>query len=497
MAKPANPARIQPRILKGFRDIRAADMIARQRIIDTVRRVYESYGFVPLETPALEHLDVLGKYLADADLPEEGIFAFRDEDESWVALRYDLTAPLSRVVALYKELPVPYRRYQLGPVWRREKPGPGRFREFVQFDFDTVGSASMTADAEACCVMCDTLEALKVPRGSYVVRVNNRKVLNGVLATLAARAQLSLTPQMAEQTLRAIDKLDRVGLSGVLELLGPGRTDPSGDFTGGVGFQPDQVAVIEEYLNIPSGDRIGFCEQAEALIGDSPVGREGIRELRQIDAFLKSAGYQEDRVIFDPTIVRGLTYYTGPVFEAVLTEEITDDRGRKQQFGSVFAGGRYDDLVERFSGAKVPATGASIGVDRLLAALRALGKLSTLAATAGVFIVRLDDKLLPEYQGMARELRAAGIAAELYVGEGGLRKQFKYADQSHKTLAVVVGEDEQRRSQVSLKDLRLGRELASQVGDRRAWLEQQPAQIAVPREQLVAAVRDILARYGL
>jgi histidyl-tRNA synthetase len=496
MAELTPSTRIQPRVLKGFRDLHAADMIARQRMIDTIRRVYESYGFVPLETPALEYVDVLGKYLTETDTPEEGIFAFRDEGDEWVALRYDLTAPLSRVVSLHKDLPMPYRRYQLGAVWRREKPGPGRFREFVQFDFDTVGTASMTADAECCCVMCDTLEALEIPRGSYIVRVNNRKVLNGVLETLAGRARITLTPEMSVQTLRAIDKLDRVGLDGVLELLGPGRKDPSGDVTPGVGFTADQVGVIEEYLSIPTGDRLAVCEQAEALIGDSPAGREGVRELRDIDAALRAADYDTDRVIFDATVVRGLTYYTGPVFEAMLTFEITDEKGRRQQFGSVFGGGRYDDLVERFVGAKVPATGASIGVDRLVAALRALGKLPDAGATASVFIVRLDEALLAEYQRMAQELRAAGLATELYVGDGGLRRQFKYADQSHKTVAVVVGEDEHHAGKISLKDLRLGRELAEQVGDdRRQWLEQQPAQIAVSREQLIPAVRDILARY--
>jgi len=486
----------KPRLLKGSRDILPEDLVARQRMIETIRAVYERYGFIPLETPALEYVDVLGKYLPETDVPEGGIFAFRLEGK-WVALRYDLTAPLSRVVALYKELPRPFRRYQVGPVWRKEKPGPGRFREFYQMDFDSVGVPGMIADAEACCIIADTLEALGIARGDYIVRVNNRKILNGVLEKAGIISQISggEPSQEALNVLRAIDKLERVGLDGVRQLLGEGRKDESGDFTPGVGLKDKQIAVIENYLSIQASSRVDFCTALEELLNGSRVGIEGVREMQEIDVFLREAGYAEDRVVFDPTVVRGLTYYTGPVFEAVLTFEITDSRGIKRRFGSVFGGGRYDDLIQRFTGEKVPATGASIGVDRLLSALKHLGKITEGKATAPVLVTIMDSDRTPEYHAMAVELRQAGINTELYVGCGDIREQLKYADQSGKVVAVIVGERERARGEVSLKDLQLGRELAKEVTERAIWLQQQPAQVTVPRIHLVEEVKKILDRY--
>jgi histidyl-tRNA synthetase len=480
-------------------------------MIARIREVYERYGFVPLETPALEYVDVLGKYLPDADSPSGGIFAFRDEDDEWVALRYDLTAPLSRYVAMnFQDLPIPFRRYQVGPVYRVEKPGPGRFREFYQFDFDSVGTGSMLADAEACQVMCDTLESLGIATGQYVIRVNNRKVLNGVLEAVGVAAGVPPTVgvaagvppdvggEVALQVLRCIDKLDRLGLEGVRLLLGPGRRDESGAFTPGVGLPPAPIDRIVEYLAIPTAQRPTVCNELERLVGDSAVGRAGVDELRQIDEALHAGGYTEQRVVFDPTVVRGLEYYTGPVFEGVLTFEVVDDKGVTRQFGSVFGGGRYDDLVERFTGQKVPATGASIGVDRLLAALIALGKVDLDATTARVLVTRLDKKMTGEYQRMAIELRSAGINTELYVGTQGIGKQFKYASGSGKTVALIVGDNELQGGEVSIKDLRLGEELSKEIGaDRKTWLEQQPAQFSVPRAEMISAVRDVLARYSI
>jgi len=489
-------ARVEPRRLKGFRDITAAELRARNWIITRIREVYERYGFVPLETPTLEYVDVLGEFLPDADTPEGGIFALRDEDQNWIALRYDLTAPLSRFVAMNPDLPLPYRRYQVGPVYRVEKPGPGRFREFYQFDFDSVGTASMLADAEVCMVACDTLEALAIPRGAYLVRVNNRKVLNGVLEVLGGGRPVPA--ETARAILRSIDKLDRVGLDGVKLLLGPGRRDESGDFTPGAGLASEQVDVVLRYLAISPDDRRKVLEETHRLVGDTDVGCQGVEELARIDEALVSAGYQADRVSFDPTVVRGLTYYTGPVFEAVLTFGVQEEDGITRQFGSVFGGGRYDDLVARFTRQRVPATGASIGVDRLLAALLALGKLQKGPATAKVLVTRLDDRYNAEYQKMAVELRSAGLNTELYVGTQGVGKQFKYASSTGKVVAVVVGEDEMKSSQVSIKDLRLGEAVSKELGqDRKAWLEQQPAQVTVPRGEMVRKVREILARYSI
>lgn len=486
-----------PRRLKGFRDITAGDVLARDRMIAAIRQVYERYGYVPLETPALEYVDCLGKFLPESDRPDGGIFAFRDEDDEWVALRYDLTAPLSRFVAMNPELPKPFRRYQIGPVWRMEKPGPGRFREFYQCDFDSVGTASMLADAEACMVMCDTMTALGVATGDFVVRINDRKVLNGVLESMAGGDPLP--PDTAHNVLRCIDKLDRVGLDGVKALLGGGRKDESGDFTKGVGLRPAQIDIVLAYLGIQPATRAKVCDEMDRLVGQSPIGREGVDELRQIDAALTGAGYSDARVVIDPTVVRGLAYYTGPVFEGVLTltDDTVDECGVERQFGSVFGGGRYDDLVERFTDRKVPAVGSSLGVDRLLAALKTLGKVDAPSATAMVLVTRLDKNLTPHYQAIAAELRSAGINTELYVGTQGIGKQFKYAGDSGKIVAIVVGEDELKADTVSIKDLRLGEELSKEVGaDRKKWLEQQPAQFSVSRSQLTEAVKKVLTRYA-
>ncbi len=480
------------RLPRGLRDTFAGNVVARQRMIDTIRGVYERYGFAPLETPAFEYVDALGKYLPDGDIPAGGIFAFRDEDSSWVALRYDLTAPLSRIFSEHRnDLPIPFRRYQVGLVWRNERPGPGRFREFYQFDIDTVGSASMAADAEVCCVLADALEALQISRGDYVIRVNDRKALNGVVevAGLPTDEQTSLT------LLRAIDKLDRLGLEGVRQLLGKGRTDESGDFTEGAHLTEGQAQRIIDLLSVKEDSRAKVCDRFEEIVRGSAVGQEGVAELREIDRFLTAAGYAEDRVVFDPTVVRGLAYYTGPVFEAALTFEVADEAGEKRQFGSVAGGGRYDYLVERFIGEKVPATGASIGVDRLLSALEALGKVDTQDSSAPVVVTVMDKDRALDYQKLTFELRGAGIAAEMYLGDGNFRDQLRYADARGAVVAVIAGSREFEAGQVSLKDLRLGRELSKQFTERQAWLKEQPAQVTVPVENILSEVRAILARY--
>jgi histidyl-tRNA synthetase len=495
VGKPAKPQRLKPRRLKGFRDIDPGTLRARERMIARIREVYERFGFVPLETPAFEYVDVLGKFLPESDQPDAGIFALEDDEEGWIALRYDLTAPLSRYVAMNRELALPFRRYQIGSVWRREKPGPDRFREFLQCDFDSVGTSSMLADAEVCMVACDALEALNIARGEYLVRMNNRKVLNGVLDRVGGGEPLP--DDVAMNVLRSIDKLDRVGLEGVQLLLGAGRRDESGAFIPGVNLEPAQIDIVLGYLAATGSSRSVLLEELSRLVGDSEAGREGVAELAEIDEALSSAGYDVDRVIFDPTVVRGLAYYTGPVVEAVLTFDIVDDKGVTRQFGSVFGGGRYDDLVKRFTGQEVPATGASIGVDRLLAALRTLGKVDEDPATAKVLVTRLDRNLTAEYQQMVTALRDAGLNAELYVGTQAIGKQFKYASNSGKTVVVVMGEDERTAGEVSIKDLRLGEELSREVGeDRKRWLEEQPAQFTVPRAELVGAVQRVLERYA-
>lgn len=493
--KKKKPKRPKPRLYKGFRDLFSGDLQARHRMIETIRGVYEGYGFVPLETPAVEYVEMLGKFLPESQTPEGGIFSWRDEDDEWVALRYDLTAPLARVVAQYQGLQRPYRRYQVGPVWRMEKPGPGRFREFYQFDFDTVGSSSMAADAEACCVACDVLEALGIGPEEYQVQVNNRKVLGGLLEAVGiGTLDTEDDSSRAMNALRAVDKLDRVGVDGVERLLGPGRKDPSGDFTPGVGLEPDEIDRILSYVKVPQGSRGEVCAALQELVGGSELGAQGVAELEEIDRLLTALGYGEDRVSFVPTIVRGMGYYTGPVYEAVLTREIVDEKGETRQIGSIFGGGRYDGLVKRFTGQEVPATGASIGVDRLLAALKLLGRVEPRPATAQVLVTRLDKSLQEEYLRLAQQLRSAGIRAEAYLGSGGLPRQLKYADKVGIPVALIMGGDEQAAGQVTLKDLEAGSRVAEEIADREEWLQAEGFQQTVPMSALEKTVRAMLTR---
>jgi histidyl-tRNA synthetase len=489
-------ARPTPRIPKGFKDTFAAGIVARLSMVEAIRQVYERYGFEPLETSAVEYVDVLGKFLPESETPEGGIFAFRDDDNQWIALRYDLTAPLSRVVAQYgSDLPVPFRRYQIGPVWRVEKPGPGRFREFIQFDIDTVGTASMAADAEVCAVLAESMEAIGISRGNYVIRVNNRKVLNGVLE---ATGLPCTDPEAIESQrltiLRTIDKLDRIGIDGVRELLCDGRTDTSGDFTTGAGLDALQAELVLQLVNAGGADRALVCARLAELVGNSAVGQDGVRELRQIHELLEVMGFGPDRIIFDPSVVRGLAYYTGPVFEAALTFEVRDEDGQRRPFGSVAGGGRYDDLVQRFTGTFVPATGASIGVDRLLAALQVLGQLEISRRQGPVVVTVMEPQRLTEYQRMVSELRKASIAAELYLGEGSFRAQLRYADKRQAPIVVIAGEDEFASNQVSLKDLRLGSKLSKAISARDEWLKRQPAQELVSRDELVTKTQEMLKR---
>jgi histidyl-tRNA synthetase len=482
--------RLTPRIPKGFRDIIAADIRAREKMIATIRQVYDLHGFEPLETPAMEYVEVLGKYLPESDTPMGGIFAQRDDDDLWIALRYDLTAPLSRFVALNQQtLPRPFRRYQIGPVYRQEKPGPGRFREFYQCDFDSVGAPSLAADAEVCSVLVSALEALGIERGDYRVRVNNRKVLTGVLETIEIKDD-------ADQlnVLRAVDKLDRLGEPGVRLLLGEGRKDESGDFTKGAGLSTEQADVVMAFVRAGGGSRAEVCKRLNEIVGESEIGKQGVQELETIAELLDSMGLDDDQVPFDPSVVRGLAYYTGPVFEAELTFEVEGEDGEKQSFGSVAGGGRYDDLVERFTHQKMPATGASIGVDRLLAALQSLGKISTETAAGPVLVSTMEKTRLADYQKMVAELREAGIRAEMYMGTSGFKPQMKYADRRNSPVVIIAGGDEFANGEVTIKDMDLGAKLAADIDDNKEWRKGQPAQMTVARDQLVAKTREILLK---
>jgi histidyl-tRNA synthetase len=488
--------RTTPRLLKGFRDLAPEDILYRNRMLETIRTVYERYGFQPLETPALEYVDALGKFLPESETPEGGIFAFRFEDEEWVALRYDLTAPLSRYVALNRNtLPLPYRRYQYGPVYRLEKPDPGRYREFFQCDFDIVGAPLLAADAEVCMVLADAMEALGLARGNYLIRVNNRKLLNGLIELLGLPdpAADRSTDEVPLRILRAMDKLDKVGLDGVRHLLGKGRQDESGAFTPGAGLSDTQVERVIRFLETGQADRAGFCDRLGAMMEPSAIGCQGLEELREIHAHLTAAGYADDRVTFDTTVVRGLGYYTGPVVEVGLTFETPGDGPEVSRFGSVGGGGRYDTLIERFTGEQIPATGASIGVDRLLQALKTLGLTGAETGVCPVLVTVMDKNRLPDYQAIARELRAAGIPTELYLGGRNFKQQMKYADARNARIAVIAGGNEFDNGEVALKDLTLGRAVSEDYGeDREKWREERPAQVTVRREDLAGKVREML-----
>ena len=494
MASDKQPRRPKAETPKGFRDYFGAEVTERRAMLDKIAEVYQRYGFDPLETSAVETVEALGKFLPDVDRPNAGVFGWQDEDQDWLALRYDLTAPLARVAAQYRDtLPSPYRRYAMGPVWRNEKPGPGRFRQFYQCDADTVGSASVAADAEICAMLADALEAVGIERGDYVVKVNNRKVLNGVMEVAGVLDPTDPERFSTERgiVLRAIDKLDRLGDAGVRDLLGEGRQDDSGDFTKGAGLSADQAQVVMGFTSAKRATGAETVARLRSLVQGSTIGLEGVQELESIAALLAVQGYGPDRIIIDPSVVRGLGYYTGPVFEAELTFEILDDKGRKRQFGSVAGGGRYDDLVKRFTGQSVPATGVSIGVDRLLAALKAKGRAQS-DSQGPVVITVMDRDRMADYLGMATELRNAKIRAEVYLGNPkNFGNQLKYADKRQSPIAVIQGANEAASQTIILKDLILGAKIA-QNATLAEWKDR-PAQIEIPRADLVAQVRKMLA----
>jgi histidyl-tRNA synthetase len=494
MAKSNKTTGPDARLPKGFQDTTAQAIRASDRMLATIRATYERYGFEPLETPALEYTDALGKFLPDEDRPNAGVFSFQDDDGQWLSLRYDLTAPLARYVAEnFERLPKPFRRYAVGPVWRNEKPGPGRFRQFMQFDADTVGSDSIAADAEICMLAADTLEALGIKRGDYVIKVNSRKVLDGVMEAIDLGGEANAKRRLT--VLRAIDKLDRLGAAGVRALLGSGRTDESGDFTVGAGLTPEQSERVLSVVTPAPGGPDGRTVAAASIAGTANATLEaGLAELDAIGALVRASGFSEERIRIDPSVVRGLEYYTGPVFEAELSFPVENEVGGIVRFGSVGGGGRYDGLVERFLGSKVPATGFSIGVSRLNAALAALAKDQRVANPGPVVVLVMDKAWLPRYQHLAQVLREAGIRAEMYLGSAGIKAQMKYADKRGAPCVVIQGGDERARGEVEIKDLVAGAKAAASIKDAKAWREGRPAQVSVPEADLVEAVRNLLAR---
>jgi histidyl-tRNA synthetase len=490
----ASPAKLP----RGFADRSPAEIAATEKMLAVIKESYELYGFEAVETPLIEFTEALGKFLPDQDRPNEGVFSFKDDDENWLSLRYDLTAPLARYVAEnFDRLPRPYRSYRAGYVFRNEKPGPGRFRQFMQFDADTVGAASVAADAELCMMAADTLEKLGIKRGDYVIKVNNRKLLDGVMERIDLGGEENAGRRLT--VLRAIDKLDRVGAEGVTQLLGPGRKDESGDFTRGAQLSEEQINLVIACLTAEGRDgKEKIKVVARHITGFAAAGFE---ELTSMLLLCQGAAYDQDRIVFDPSVVRGLEYYTGPVFEAELTFDVQGDDGKPVRFGSIGGGGRYDGLVGRFRGENVPATGFSIGVSRLFAALKAVSSpIVEGAMTRGpVIVLVLDNDHLARYQNFVTKLRAKNISAELYLGQAGMNAQLKYADKRGSICAVIQGSNERNHQdgpQVTIRDLVLGAELAASTKDRADYLELRAnAQFTVPEDRLVEPVQEVLARH--
>lgn len=471
---------------RGFPDRREGLIHAQARLVETVTGVYRQWGFEALETGAFEYADALGKFLPDDDRPNAGVFSLQDDDEQWIALRYDLTAPLARFVAEQGQmLGRPFRRYAAGPVWRNEKPGPGRFREFWQCDADTVGAPGFHADAEMIAMGAEALRAVGMQDGEFVIRVNTRRLLNGVLDSVGASSadtRLSI--------LRALDKLDRLGPSGVADLLGAGRKDDSGDFTKGAGLEPEDVKHVLAFAEAGADTRAATLGNLAKAAGHTEEGRAGLGELEAIALALEALGAPEADVKIDPSVVRGLEYYTGPVFEAELLREVTGDDGRTYRIGSIGGGGRYDDLVARFTGETVPATGFSIGISRLAAALAIMGETAKLDGP--VVVLNLDKDNPSLALGLAADLRRGGLRAEAYMGASGMRPQMKYADRRASPAVVIVGSDEVEKGSVTIKDLEIGAQKAKAISSNEEYREARPGQIEVPRAEMIEAVRRIV-----
>ena len=471
---------------RGFPDRREGLIHAQAEMIDRVTAVYRRWGFEALDTGAFEYADALGKFLPDDDRPNAGVFSLMDDDEQWISLRYDLTAPLARFAAEnWQTLAKPFRRYAAGPVWRNEKPGPGRFREFLQCDADTVGAAGAHADAEMVAMAAEAMRAAGAGDGEFAVRVNTRRLLNAVLDGVGANSDVTRLT-----ILRALDKLDRLGEEGVSLLLGAGREDESGDFTKGAGLDPDGIRRVMAFAQSGRATRGETLEALGQAVGTGEEAQAGLAELTAIARGLEALGCPDSDVLFDPSVVRGLEYYTGPVFEAELLRETLDEDGNSVRIGSVGGGGRYDDLVARFTGEKVPATGFSVGISRLATAFAITGKVEPL--NGPVVVLNLNREDPTEALKLATELRAAGIRAEAYMGSSGMRPQMKYADRRGAPVAIMVGEDEIAKGVVTIKDLKEGAKQAAAIKSNEEYREARPGQFEAPREEMIARVREIV-----
>ncbi|MDP1564135.1 MAG: histidine--tRNA ligase [Pirellulaceae bacterium] len=411
---------IEPRILSGFRDFLPREMMQRQALMDTARRVYQSFGFAPIDTPTLEYLEILsGKGSAETD---RQMYHFVDNGGRPVGMRFDLTVPLARYVAQHiNEIGTPFKRYHIAPVWRGERQQRGRYREFVQCDFDTIGTRSLLADLEMILVINQLMMALGFQR--FQIRINHRKLLNGLLAQKGLE-------QHSVGVLRAIDKLGKSGAELVLaELIQVGL--------------PEVVAQEILQLGLYRGDSDGVLELAERAVGDHPLGREGVADLRELIGSAKAAGVPSDRLVLDISIARGLDYYTGTIVETQLLD--------LPSIGSVCSGGRYDNLARLYTKQDLPGVGASLGLDRLLAAMEDLGMVADRSSPTQILLAFFEPQLQWDYLRLASQLRAIGLNVEFYPEPAKLKKQLKYADQRKIPAVVLIGSQEWEQKQAAVK----------------------------------------------
>lgn len=467
--KKKKSSKVKPQLLKGFRDYSPEEQIARQKMLSKVREVYELRGFLPYQTASLEFAEtLLGSHYNEDSLAE--LFGFTGPDEVDMALRYEFTLSLARFVAGNPTLPLPFRGYQIGNVWRVDKPGPGRYREFAQCDIDIVGTENLLADAEIIATMVATMEHLGVAK--FKVRFSNRKILNGLIE------YAGIPSERGPDVMRVVDKLDKQGLEAVVAELGPGRIDQSGDKIAGVNLEAAQIAQIERFLDIAGETDGDPLEKAESILGEIEASRTGISELRTIQQHLQVMGVDQAKSGIDLTIVRGLGYYTGPVFETTLLD--------LPEYGSVFSGGRYDNLVDRFLNRSIPAVGTSMGIDRLLAALLELKALDLQRATSQVLVTVMDRERLSDYLSILRQLREAGIPAEIFLGETkNLTKQIKYGDKVGIPFAVIAGSDEFEAGTVTVKNLAAGRLKSESTTNREEWLKAEDIQETMASADLI------------
>ena len=464
----------------GFADRQEEELLIRDLLISNIKKIMSKYGFQYLETPSFEYTDSIGKFLPDKDRPSEGVFSFEDE-KKWLSLRYDLTAPLARYAAKnFDSLPRPFKRFQLGTVWRNEKPGPGRFREFLQFDADYIGTSNLFSDAELCFLISEILNSCGLEKSEFIIKISNRKLSKGLLE------KLNITDEQKQSiTLRAIDKLDRVGAEGVQYLLGKGRKDKSGDFTKGAELEESQIKEIIKFLNIKNLSDKNF-ERIREIAADNESMNDGIKELELMEKYFSLFNFTN--YIFDPTVVRGLEYYTGPIFEANLTFGVKNNKGQEIEFGSVGGGGRYDDLVKRFNNQDCPSTGISVGLDRLIYAILQKNKIKAEKKNP-VLICVFDEKYMDFYIKILNVLRSKNISAEIYSGSSNIKSQFKYADKRGCDFVILCGDDEVSKNVVTIKNLNVGKQMSENIKDRSEWKQSLEAQKTVAFDQLLNEIK--------